>query len=390
VDSLLGPLVLWLTFRAIRRGTVSSYLWAGLASGLTLYAYLGSRLVVVVALGALAFQVVRQRGYLRGHVQHLLVFAAAAIFVAAPMAAFFIRHPDFLMARVNSESILHNGWLRQQVAAGRAVPEALLEQFAKSTLVYIAWGAPAGFFNSPQPYLTPLAAVFFVLGMGYTLLRLGQPFYLTLLIWFWAVVLLGSTLTVNAPTSERLVQSIPALAIFVALGLRKTAGVLQQLDLLPARWGMALSAVVIAITNVQGASFYFLTYRNGHYFEDAANELALEANLYASKLGSAYSFYLLGEPRVSVAFPIFSYLTPDVEKRNLTVVTRETLAALPRDRGAFFVAIPERQAELKQVARWAPGGQWWEMPRRNQPGVLYYAYLLSPEQFARPAADRLT
>ena len=85
-----------------------------------------------------------------------------------------------------------------------------------------------------------------------------------------------------------------------------------------------------------------------------------------------------------IVFADFGFLAPDLEKQDFNNVTLESVAALPRDRGAFFLAIPERHADLEQVAQWVPGGQWIEVHRRYQPAeLLYYAYQLTPEQFAR-------
>ncbi len=377
MDALLASGVLWLTFRALRRGGLEDYLWAGLAAGGTLYTYLGSRLVLALAVGTLGYVAVSQRGYLRAHVRHLALFALAAVVVAAPMAAFFIRHPDIFMARINQEGILQNGWLAREVARTlKPVPVILWDQLQRSVMVFITGTAPRGFFNSPLPYLTSLAAVFFVLGLAYAVWRAREPRYLTLLAWFWAVVILGSALTVNPPTSERLVMSIPAAALLVALGLRRTAAGLQRLGLVSAPIGALLCAGVMAVVNLQGVLFYFGDYRSGHYFADASGELALESSREMAALGPDYRLYLLGEPRVFVGFPTFEFSLPGMDKYDLKLVSAGTVATLPRDKGAFFVAIPEHRADLERLRQLAPGGTWSEFPRVTRPEVLFYAYTL--------------
>ncbi len=61
---LFATLVLWLTLRAIHTGRLSSYLWAGVASGLTLYTYPGSRLALALALGLFIYVAVTHRSFL--------------------------------------------------------------------------------------------------------------------------------------------------------------------------------------------------------------------------------------------------------------------------------------------------------------------------------------
>jgi hypothetical protein len=190
----------------------------------------------------------------------------ALLIVAAPMLSYFFRHPDFFLARLNAEGILNNGWLKQ-MAAEQGYWRPLWRQLVQSTLVYISSGAPSGFYNSPQPYLVPLAAVFFLLGMSYVIWRLRDWRYLGLLAWFWAAVVLGSMLTVGPPTSQRLIMSAPVLALITAIGLRKVAGLWQSTNVIPFRLGVVLSVAVVGVVGWQGVNFYFTNYVQGHYFE---------------------------------------------------------------------------------------------------------------------------
>jgi 4-amino-4-deoxy-L-arabinose transferase-like glycosyltransferase len=382
IDAFFSSLVIGLTYRALRRGQISGYLWAGLAAGLTIYSYLGSRLVAILAVGLLGYAVVRQRTYFRAHVRHLAVFAGALFLVATPMLVYYFRNPDLFLARLNAENILNNGWLKQAIAE-QGSWQPLWSQFARSVLVFFFSGAPAGFYNSPMPYLVPLAAVFFLLGMGYVVWRLKEPRYMALFAWFWAVVVLGSTLTGGPPTSQRLIMTAPVLALITAIGLRKMFELWHKVGVMPVRLGEILSVGVLCVVGWQGVNFYFTDYAQGHYFEDQSNEITYEASRYAASLGLPYRMYLIGEPMTYVIFGNFKYLLPDMEVQDFNTVTPDSLAALPHDGGAFFVAIPSRRADLDLVASWAPGGRWQPVPRRYQPEqTLYFGYLLSPDQLA--------
>ena len=302
------------------------------------------------------------------------------------MAVYFITTPDQLFARLNSEGILNNGVLQRMVAqTGHSVFGVLLDQFSKSAFVYLSAPALAQFYNSPQPYLTPLAAVFFVLGLAYVIWRLGDPRFMTLLAWFWSVVIFGSTLTDGPPSSQRLLMSAPALALIVALGLRHTANALAQVRLVPARMAAAACALLVTVFAVQGILFYFGAYRTGHYFEDPSNDFSYEVAVKAEALGTDYRTFLLGEPSVFASFGDFGYLASDVQVVDYDTVTPDTFAALPRDKAAFFVAVPSRVDDLRQVQQWLPGGTWQEVPRRYQaPQVDYFAYVVPAQVFARP------
>jgi 4-amino-4-deoxy-L-arabinose transferase-like glycosyltransferase len=384
IDAFTSVFTLWLVYRALRRDGLPDYLWSGLATGLALYTYLGSRLSIALTLGTLVYVCLRERGFARAHIRHLLVFAGAALVVAAPMALFFYRNPDHFMSRLNSEGILYNGFLaREAVATGKGTIGVLLDQFSRSTLVFLSQGAPGQFFNSPAPYLPAIGAIFLVLGMAYTLSRILEPRYMTLAAWFWSVVILGSTLTVGPPSSQRLLMTAPAVALLVGIGLRKTAAAAEQMGVLPSRLALTFCAAVATLISLQGVYFYFGEYRQGHFFEDASNEMSYESFHDTGSLGSDYSMYIIGYPRVFVAFANFDYLTPDLAKQDFNDVTPESIAALPRDRGAFFLTIPERRADLQNLAQWVPGGQWIQVYRRNQPNeMLYYAYRVPPGAMA--------
>jgi hypothetical protein len=385
-DAFFSTLTIWLTFRAVRRGTPLAYLLAGLAVGSAFYTYLGSRLAIALVFGSLVYMALRRPAFVRLHARQLLIFGGAVLVVALPMAVYFIKTPDQFFARLNSEGILSNGLLqRQAVQTGQGPLGVLLDQFAKSTFVYVSAPALAQFYNSPQPYLTALAAVFFVLGLAYTIWRLGDPPFMTLFAWFWAVVIFGSTLTIGPPSSQRLLMSAPPLALMVALGLQKSANVLVSARLITARIGLAVCGLLVAVFAVQGISFYFGTYRTGHYFEDPSNDFSYEVSVKADSLGTGFRTFLIGSPTDYAGFGDFGYLASDVQVVDYDTVTTDSFAALPRDKGAFFVAVPSRLADLRQVQQWLPGGTWQEVPRRYQaPQVDYYAYLVPPQVFAKP------
>ncbi len=372
-DAFFSTLALWLTYRAVRRGTPVSYLVAGLAVGSAFYTYLGSRLAVALVAGSLIFIALRGWGALRRQLPSLAIFLGALIVTAAPIGVYFYTTPDQFYARLNTEGIINNGYLlRQAAATGQGVLAVLADQFSRSSLVYLARPALAGFYNSPEPYLPLLGAIFFVLGLGYTFWRLLDPRYMTLAAWFWSVVILGSTMTMGPPSSQRLLMSAPALALLVAVGLERTASLFIRAGLLKPRAAWAACAAVVAVLTVQGLVFYFGPYRQGHYFEDPSNEFSYEVAVVAAQRGPDTRVFLLGDPSVYASFGDFLYLADGVEVTDYNTVTLETLADLPHDKAALFVAVPSRIEDLRLLTQWLPGGEWREVPRRYYPADLAY------------------
>ncbi len=377
IPAFFAALLFWLVFRAVRTGKVSSYLWAGIAAGLAFYTYLGSRLAILLAFGILVYLCLVQRHFLRAHLVHLAVFLLAFLIVAGPEFSYFTKYPDYFNSRVTSDGILQNGWLKQQAApGGPGIAAALGSQLAKSSLVFISNGAPYGFYNSPRPYLPLAGAFFLILGTGFALARLRKPVFLTLLAWFWSVILAGGVLTTSPPASQRLVMSLPAAALLVGIGLDQSAALLSRLPRVPVRIWTAAAALVVLACGVDGLGFYFGEYQQKDYYGDASNELIYESARLAKEIGPAYQYVLLGAPRVFLDFANYDYLMPEIKKVEIGAGDSESLLK-EGEEPSLFVAIPERGGELDALARAFPGGQRLEINRRFVPNqVLFDAYIL--------------
>jgi hypothetical protein len=376
IDSLTVCVVLWLVFRAIRTGYASSYLWAGLATGLAFYTYVGSRLVMALALLVLLYTSVRQRGYLRTHLAQLGIFLFGLVVAIAPITFYFIQHPDIFMTRIGQESIFLNRWIFHQAEnTGQSIAEIILKQFADTTLVYIAKPAIGNFFNYTGPYLSILGSLFFLLGMGYTFTRFFQPRMFILQAWFWSVVILGGVLTLSPPANTRLIMTAPAVALFLALGVNLVAILLDRLKIFAPRTSILVCACLVAILGMQNVATYFGPYRYQDYFEDATGELTQKIGLELQQLGPNYDYYLFGMPRIFAFFPTIDFLAPDNKTYDLTGEDIDSLV-LNRGRSNIFVAIPENQAYLERIANKFPGGTMELVNRRYKTEVLYYAYIL--------------
>ncbi len=376
IDSMSVCFVLWLTMRAIHKGRVSDFVWVGLAGGLAFYTYVGSRLVLALALFMLLYTVIRQRGYLRAHLIHLGVFFVSATLAVTPLIYYFMRHPDNFMTRLGQENIFMNHWLAGEVTrTGINSAGILLKQFTDTVLVYISQPAVGNFFNSSQPYLSILGAIFFIFGMAYALVKFTEPRMMLLLVWFWSVVFLGGILTLSPPANTRLLMTSPAVAIFLALGITQFSGILDHMKLLAPRWQTILSIGLLVILGIQNIAYYFGDYRSQNRFQDATGEFTEKFGLELQGLGPNYDYYLLGMPRIFAAFPTVVFLCPE---NNMLDLTGDMIATLVLTEGKsnVFAAIPENRSDLERIEQKFPGGTWEEVGRRYRDEVLYYAYIL--------------
>ncbi|HSL27962.1 MAG TPA: glycosyltransferase family 39 protein [Anaerolineales bacterium] len=379
MDSLMSSLVFWLIALAIKKDDWRYYYSAGAAAGLCIYSYVGTRLVLILAGFILLFLILRQKSYFRSHWKHLAVFSLAGLISAAPQAVFFARHPDIFIARLGQEGLLFNGWLSQQAALiGKSEWEILWSQVTKTVLVFIASPAPGNFFNSPQPYLTVLGSILFLLGMGYALAYFLQPRYFIVLTWFWAVVLLGGILTLNPPANTRLLMTTPAMALFMAVGAFKILEYLQKFRIVPERAAELVFLALVSVITYQNAQFYMIEYRDKAYFADAGGEYAMEIGLMAAQRGEDLHVFVLGAPRIFSDFPSIAFLAPENPRGDLRSEDLETLELPPGRRVGFF-AVPENRPLLQTIIQKYPGGENGLFYRRTVPNeVLFEYYILSP------------
>ena len=199
---------------------------------------------------------------------------------------------------------------------------------------------------------------------------------MALFAWFWAAIILGSTITGGAPTSQRMLMSTSALTIITAIGITKTVENIWP-DSNFNRWfaPICLLAFVLFVGS-KDINFYFGDYRSGNYFEDPTNELTYETRTFISPLHTAGRFYLICDPTIPyLSFASFNYFSPAVEKAYFYEVTPQALATLPNDKNALFIATADHKSEIEKLSQLIPGGEWNEFKRRNQPTeTLFYSY----------------
>jgi 4-amino-4-deoxy-L-arabinose transferase-like glycosyltransferase len=378
VDSFMSALVFWMLARGYKKNDLRWFFNAGIAAGLCIYTYAGTRLALILGIATLIFFILRDRKFFTTHWKHLTAFAVAGIVSAAPQAAFFARHPDIFMGRFGQEGILFNGWLTQQATqTGKSALAILFDQFTRTFLVFIASPAIGNFFNSPYPYLTLLGSILFLLGIGYALAFALEPKHLILLMWFWSVIFFGGILTLNPPANTRMLMTAPPVALLIAVGIEKVLEYLQKFGVLPVRAVVPIMLILVGLITYQNISYYMGEYRVNTYFQDANGEYAMEAGLMAKTLGKEYQIYSLGAPRIFTGFPTFAFLAPDNSKMDLVAESVTTLE-LPPDQKAVFFASPENRAAIENLRTKFPGGIHGIILRKSKPEeILFEYYILS-------------
>jgi 4-amino-4-deoxy-L-arabinose transferase-like glycosyltransferase/sugar lactone lactonase YvrE len=216
VDNLQVPLFETLTmlflWRALQRGRRLDYVWAGLSFGLGFHTYLGYRVFPVVIGLYLVHLAFSDRRRIHAQLPGLLVFALATFTTLSPLALFFVQRPEIFLRRAEAASVFLD-------VEREGSYQPLVENVRKSLLMYNDEGDPRARHNLPNaPLLDGLSAIFFGLGLGYSLLRLRHHHYFLPVAWLLLGLLPGIlSLADSNPHSLRTLGNVPAVFLLVSV-----------------------------------------------------------------------------------------------------------------------------------------------------------------------------
>ena len=367
-DPLLMALVLYLLYRAYDGRSLLSWALCGVAVGVAQYFYFGARFAAILA-GALivTFALREGRRFLRDHGRGVLIMVGAAIVAGAPMIQYAIRYPNDYNARVNQIGILQSGWLQlAQEVTGQSATELLLDQLQRASLAFNVYPDRTAWYGSPRPLFDNAAGILFLLGLGYATLRPGDRRLFAMAAWWWGAMILGGALTVDPPSSQRLVTLGPPAVFFVALALLKIGQIMQRAwqAWTPRVLTTFLAASVLA-ASFASVHWYFVEFTPlrlyGTFNGVVANDMA---RFMHDRLGSEWRVYFFGPPRLYIDFGSIPYLAPDVEGVDILELLTAPLdpGVVQPDKNAAFIFLPERLGELEWVRKTFPNGVLEEIP----------------------------
>lgn len=374
----LACVVFWLIQRAVKTRQSYWFAAAGLMSGLTLYSFVGSRLVAILAGVYLIYASVADKA-LRDEWHKLVVFGLIAGLAVLPLSIFFWQHPDIAFARINQMGVFQNGWLDHTVQqTGQSPAMVMAKQISQSFLVFVSTPAPQGFYNSPGPLFDPLWSFFLICGILSSTLYLRTREYVWMQLWFWSVVLLGGALLVPPPFAERYTIVFPLIALYVAMGVWSIVSLISKVIQSRSVVKNALTGVCVLALAISSLRFYFFEYIPRHYFTDPNSEVGMEFGQYLATVPRDASIYFMGEPRMFYDFPSITFLSDGLGGFDLPPNVDPTPLIRP-GREAIFVALPQRREQLERVRKLYPGGSLSQVPRRTNPEeTLYLAYTVKP------------
>jgi hypothetical protein len=379
-DALFVALALLALYRGYDRRSPLFWALCGATIGIAQYFYAGARFTAIVVAACVILLVLRD-GRRFWHEQRNGLFALiwVGLVTSGPMIQYAMRFPDDYNARINMVGIVQSGWLEnEQAIRGTGALPILVDQFWRAALLYNAYPDRTIWYGTPAPLFNLVEGGFFILGLGYSLLHLGDRRHFPMVAWWGGAVLMGGMLTESPPSLQRLITTAVPAAFFLGLGLllslRAVWGIFGRSDGRSLRATLALTTLVLALISTR---YYFVDFSPQRIYGGPNAMVATSLAQYVqAELRPTTRVVFFGPPRMYYSFGTVPYLVG----RDQGIDVTETLTgpitpdiAAPGD-DVVFVFLPERLGELALVQSVFPNGILEDVPAPIGPETLYSVY----------------
>ncbi len=254
VEVVLVPLWTILAILFLWRGLQTASWWpfavSGFFWGSAYYTYQAAWVLPGVLVLFVGYKIFQEKGFLRRYGGKLLLLALIAAIVVLPLGIFAFQNPSMFTMRTQQVGVLGTG-------GGSQTPVASLVRNALKVVGVFVFAGPASDGNKlyTRPPLPLIMALLFYLGVIVALFRVKRAEFALLLIWLiWMWV--PSILSDDAPSIRRMIGSLPAVTILIALGMgwlldairAWTRNLQPGRDIAVAVAGIALSGLLIFTT----------------------------------------------------------------------------------------------------------------------------------------------
>jgi len=197
--------------RAGRFSSKGYYTIAAILAGLSLYTYFASRVVPIFYLLLFLYLFFFHRADFRESWTGIFRFIFIFFILAMPLTLYLLNNPgaEPRISEVNSPLLaLLDGNIRP-----------VIENALKVIAMFGVRGDPLWRQNVAfLPVFEPIIALFFYIGLAISLWRWREPRYALLILWLFTAAI-PSIVTIDAPSSIRMINALPVIAIFPVIGL---------------------------------------------------------------------------------------------------------------------------------------------------------------------------
>jgi 4-amino-4-deoxy-L-arabinose transferase-like glycosyltransferase len=387
VNNIVTPFFWALCFFFLLRGLRSrrplDWALAGLAGGLSEYAYYGTRLLPFILVAFFGYLLVTNWRISRSYIGYFGLVAIGYLVGFGPLFARYALDPGLYTGRAQ-------GWLSwDHIPVDWADFERMLSTLwpiiRENLLGISTHGSQDVFYYAPL--LLPTEGALLALGVVLLAYRWRHPASFLALLTAIGVVLTGGTLVIYgaAPSLNHWTPAFPA--IYAALSVPVGAWLAATASSVPTRWRVVAPALIgagLVVLGLLNVNFYFREYfanPDALLLEDyrgAARYLEVRSAQahYQADLGPNYTVCILGA-EAYLHNPDLPYLVQGQDYGPIADPGVELPMARMPGKGIAFLFMPGGEQHRELVHRLHPGGEGGEV--RGRTGRhLFYTYILAP------------
>jgi hypothetical protein len=287
----LSSVAIYFLFKGMRTRQPLWFALAGVLSGWGLLLYDSSRIVPILFLSMVVWQWIWHRQQLKSMYKDWLVLGAGILLAFGPMLAYAIFNFSDFAGRANVVVLWSDRVWQHQLASYKTDSPflVLVEQTWRTFLTLHLTPDGSPHFAFPRPMVSSITAMFFILGLGYALLRLRNMKLFTFLSWIFLTFIFGGVLTADPPYWPHLNIALPPIMIMAAVGIESLGSALKKVfGWVGFRVYVWVMIGVIVVTGINNWQVYYDYVKN-----NAGNRIRIAR--YLNTLPSSYYVYLASD-----------------------------------------------------------------------------------------------
>lgn len=379
-NNIFDGLFFILSVALLHKGWVSNrrndFLLFGLSLGFSQYFYTTSHAIPLILLLWIPWLQFRH-GAVRSRGSHLLAALIVAGSITLPLIFTYISQPTSLTFTAGRVSLLDPSLLGPAAEALGTTPLGLvIEQTLVTGLGLTVSELQGIYVDTGHPLLSGLSAVVFYFGLLLSLFRWRRARYAILLITLLFSLVIGGV-SIQAPSSQRMILLPPILALLVATALDTGFSGLQD------RWprfhpfSMFLLLAASGWMMAQNVQQLFFDYFPNETYGSLNGEVTQEMVAYLQNESPEVKIHFVGGDRMQFdSIPSMAYLLPGYEAESVNTLEALAIPSSMNQR-TLFIVLPEQQATLKYLASIYPESSM--IARYNRHGrLLFYIRIVEP------------
>ena len=200
------------TRRRLLNNPLLWYVLSGLFAGLTFYTYMASRMIPIFFFVFILYLATLHRHSFIKRWRGVLIFIVTYIIITAPLALFLMVNPGIESRIAEVDAPLR--------ALARGDLKPVFQNGLKVLGMFGFRGDPLWRQNvADLPVFDPVLAIFFYIGLAISVWRWREPRYVFLVLWLFTSSI-PSIVTIDAPSSIRIINALPVVALFPPIGLK--------------------------------------------------------------------------------------------------------------------------------------------------------------------------